>query len=74
MYPTVPRPPNTTNTQEQVFNSPVEIPKPSISRTTMAVLFLCGVLVFYSIIFLLEVAEISTIRGKIVQQFSPPPP
>jgi hypothetical protein len=56
-----------------VFNSPVEIPKPSLSRTTIAVLFLCGVLIFYSIIFVLEIAEISNIRGKIIQEFSPSP-
>jgi len=73
LYPTTPRPPNISSTQEQVFNSPVEIPKPSISRTTMVVIFLCGILVFYSIIFLLEIAEILSIRGRVIQQFSPPP-
>jgi hypothetical protein len=73
MYPTTPRPPNTSSTQEQINNLPVEFPKVSFSRTTIAVLILCGVLLFYSIIFLLEFAEISSLKRKIIQQFSSPP-
>jgi hypothetical protein len=48
-------------------------PAPQFSRTTWGVLLLSGVLLFYSLAFILEMVEIRNFQNKIKMNFSPTP-